>query len=130
LRADNFWIDVGLGLGRVEVQENSRRSEYFSLDTSEFHNYRVLGNPEAGSYSFFIDEIELISSRSIGHTSVNINFLSFGDHISAFNGFPMGARADLASFTFAPIPEPTIIWLFLSGLGLLIAQYANQPLKN
>jgi hypothetical protein len=99
LGAGDFFVYVGLGPGFVEIEENVIGVQALFMDTSQFHDYRLLGDPVAGSYRFFVDGNEVLS-RTIGHNALDSNFLMIGDRLLGINDSPAGAKADLSHFVF------------------------------
>jgi hypothetical protein len=96
--AGNFLVYIGLGPGFIVIEENVTGVQTLFIDTSQFHDYRLLGDPVAGSYRFFVDGAEVLS-RTIGHTTGDSNFLMIGDRLLGTSGSPAGAKADLSLFT-------------------------------
>jgi len=97
LGVEDFFVYVGLGLGFVEVEENVVGNPRVFVDTSQFHDYRLLGDPVAGSYRFFVDGSQVLS-RTIGHNPLGLNFLMLGDRALAGGDSPLGGKADVSLF--------------------------------
>jgi len=97
LGAEDFFVYVALGPGFVEIEENVVGNPRVFLDTSQFHDYRLLGDPVAGSYRLFVDGAQVLS-RTIGHDPLGLNFLILGDRALAGNDLPIGAKADVSLF--------------------------------
>ena len=99
LGTGDFFLFIGLGPGFAAIEENITTVQTVFIDTSQFHDYRLLGDPEAGGYRFFIDGNEVLA-RTIGHNALDSGFLMIGDRV--FGGgpsiAPVGAKAELSLF--------------------------------
>ena len=96
---EDFFIYVGLGPNFLEIEENLSGVQALFLDTSVFHDYRLMGDPIAGTYRFFVDGTEFLS-KDIGHLALGDNFLMIGDRLLGINDSPAGVKADLSLFVF------------------------------
>ena len=103
LGTGDFFVYVGLGPGFVTIEENVKTVQTVFIDTSQSHDYLLLGDPEAGGYSFFVDGTEVLS-RTIGHNALGTSFLTIGDRVlgggPGSSISPIGARAELSVFVF------------------------------
>src|SRR5689334_98070 len=59
--AGDFLVYFGMAQGFVELEENVISTVDVAVDTSQFHDYRIIGDPGAGSYRFFIDGTQRLS---------------------------------------------------------------------
>jgi hypothetical protein len=108
LGVEDFFVYVGLGLGYVEVEENVVGNPRVYVDTSQFHDYRLLGDPVAGSYRFFVDGAQVLS-RTIGHNPLGDNFLMLGDRALAGGDSPLGGQADVSLFVLEYVAQQIAI---------------------
>ena len=108
LGAEDFFVYVALGPGFIEIEENVVGNPRVFLDTSQFHDYRLLGDPVAGSYRFFVDGAQVLS-RTIGHNPLGANFLMLGDRALAGSDLPVGAKADVSLFVFDYVAQQIAI---------------------
>jgi hypothetical protein len=97
----DLWVFIGLGPGFIGIEPNGIRTEIVLVDTFQFHEYRLLGNPDAGSYTIFIDGQEVLS-QVVGQIHGTDSFLMIGDRLLGIGppAAPVGAKADLTRFVF------------------------------
>jgi len=113
-----FWFDNGTERVAIGLSPN-RIVKYTtlgvdpspistSIDTTQFHDYRLEGAPGVG-WEFYADDL-FIASGAFG-ASVR-NELLFGD-----GTITSSARAEVTAYSFSQVPEPTTFTLL--GLGSL-----------
>jgi len=101
-------ITIGMSTSQIAMFISDGEIPTVSSDTTQFHDYRLEGTPGVG-WEFFVDNIS-IDSGPFG--SSHGNTVLFGD-LTAVSS----ARAEITSFTFTQVPEPTAFTLV--GLGSL-----------
>lgn len=109
-----------LGLDTIRIQ-----GQDFSLDNTQFHDFRFDAVPGIGSH-FFVDNNLLASFQPL--PSPVFNSILFGDG----NGFPnSNGAAEITRFTFTQdsvsVPEPATLLLLGSGMAGLIALRRKFP---
>jgi hypothetical protein len=108
----DLWVFIGLGPGFIGIEPNGIRTEIVPVDTFQFHDYRLLGNPEAGSYTIFIDGQEVLS-QVVGQIHGTDSFLMIGDRLVGIGppDAPVGAKADLTRFVLDYVLAATQVTL-------------------
>jgi hypothetical protein len=87
------------------------------VSLTDFHDYRLIGDPGAGTWGFYIDGNLWASGLALPYFNIP-NELFFGDSTEGPN-----AQGDIAAFSYQPVsessvPEPASLLLLASGLAV------------
>lgn len=106
---------IAFGLHTGRIGDGTLIAETNTVDTTVFHNYRVEGQFGAsGYYRLFVDDLSPVVPVLTGAPTPNgsPSGLFLGD--GSFSG---NANAELTSYRFIQIPEPSVAAALLAGLG-------------
>ncbi len=113
---------IGLGLGIIQGTHGpGHLTLSTTIDTTQFHEYRMEGTPGIG-YDFFVDD--MFVGSALTRLEPFRNSLLLGDNTGGAN-----ARAEVTSYRFEQppgIPEPTTLTLLGVGLAGLVVLLRRQ----
>lgn len=93
-----FQYGVGIRLDQISLIDGAEQ-KYISMDTTEYHTYRIETGEGASTYDFYIDNV--LEASASARSVTGANYLSFGDGTGGAN-----ARVDITALEFSQIPEP------------------------
>ena len=108
LRTTADIFQFGLGADRLEVDHGALRPIYLGDTTAQFHDYRL---ESAGGINFNLYVDGSLIDTGPAHVLATVNELLLGDFTRGPN-----VNADIASFEFHQVPEPSTCAIL--GLGL------------
>lgn len=110
---------VGFGLandgGTFRIQDNSGQILSTAIDTSQFHDYRMVADFTAGTYTLFVDNVQI--GTGIVAAGGGLDAIYFGDGTRSSN-----AKGEIAAFEVSSSPEPSSVALLGMGGILLLAR--------
>lgn len=89
-------------------------------DATVFHDYRIEFTPGASTFDFYSDNVLFGTGNTLSST---VNQIAFGDGTGSAN-----ARAELTSYTFSQVPEPSAA--ALSMIGVLVAVARRRRVRS
>lgn len=111
--------------GAIGVLDNNGVSnDLYSVDTTEYHVYRVAANTSTGQYSVYVDNMStpVIVNQPL-HAGLKLNILRFGDPGSNIGGkatFEYVAFNNSSAPTQIPEPSAGLVTMGIVGAAALV----------
>lgn len=106
-----------VGADGIYLHPGTSTTPAVAVDTSEFKTYRITLNTASNTFSFYVDGALELSDISF-NTEIKSDALRFGDPGTVAGGVASYEYVAWSNAT-APVPEPAVAMLTLSGIAVL-----------